>query len=165
MTANGNAVVRGLFLDFEGVRTCAGRLKILGVRPADLSVLLPDGSVVAATAIEFLKDRNARAQGLSSDARRPQTSASTLTRALLSMGIPVYISERLECRMRNGGVLLSLRCHSSIMEAAEAILSESGAEDVSSAPKKRIEILARGDSRKPYVPEALQVWPERAASA
>ncbi len=166
MTADGNATVRGLFLNFPALRACADRLKALGIRLADMSVLLADGSVVTATAVEFLRTHSAKPEALSNDLPRPQSSASTLTKALLSLGIPAYISEGLECRMRNGGILLSVRCNGSVAESVEGIFIESGAEDVSCAPEKRIEVLPREGSRKqPYRPQPAQVWQQRTASA
>lgn len=165
MTVNENAIVRGLFLDFPDLRTCAERLKILGIRPADLSVLLPDGSLINATAVECTRGRSVAGEGFSTDAARRQTSTSILTKALLSLGIPAYISERLECRMRNGGILLSLRCNGSVVENAETIFFESGAEDVMSTPEKRIEIVPRDGSRKQrYTPKPIPVWHERASA-
>ncbi len=166
MAVNGNGIVRGLFLNFSALRACAERLKMLGIRLADMSVLLPDGSVVTATAVEFLRTHSAKAEGLSNDAARPQTSASTLTKVLLSLGVPAYISEGLECRMRNGAILLSVRCNASVAESVEGIFTEGGGEDVSSASAKRIEVLPREGSRKqPYSPQPVSVWRERAASA
>lgn len=166
MSADGNGIVRGLFLDFPALRACAERLKTLGIRLADTSVLLPDGSVVTATAVEFLRTQSVRAKALSNDAARPQNSASALAKALLSLGIPAYISEGLECRIRNGGILLSVRCNASVAENVEGIFIESGAEDVSSASAKRIEVLPReGPRKQPYNPQPVPVWRERAASA
>lgn len=166
MTSDGNAVVRGLFLDFPALRSCAARLKALGIRLADMSVLLADGSVVTATAVEFLQTHTGKAEASSNDLARPQISASTLTKALLSLGIPAYISEGLERRMRNGGTLLSVRCNASVSENVGEILIETGAEDVSCAPTKRIGVRPRqGAPKRPYSRQSVVVSRDQAASA
>lgn len=166
MTADENATVRGLFLNFPALRACAGLLKTLGIRLADMSVLLADGSIVTATAVEFLRTQSAKPEALSTHPTRPQTSASTLTKALLSLGIPAYISEGLECRMQNGGILLSVRCNGSVRERVEGIFIEAGAEEVSCAPEKRMEVLPCERARKrPFSPQPLPVSRERAVSA
>lgn len=166
MTVNGNAIVRGLFLSFPALRSCADRLKTLGIRFADMSVLLADGSIVSATAVEFLQMHNAKSAAPSDDPARHHVCASTLTRALLSLGIPAYISEGLECRIRNGGILVSVRCDGSVAASVEGVFIQSGGEDVSCAPEKRIEVLHREGSRKQtYRPQPAEFWQQRNASA
>lgn len=166
MTDDGNASVRGLFLNFPALRACADRLKTLGIRLADMSVLLADGSVVTATAVDFLQTHSTKPEALSHGSARHQTTASTLTKALLSLGIPAYISEGLERIMRNGAILLSVRCNGSVAESVEGIFIESGGEDVSCAPEKRIEVLPReGSQKQTYRPQPAQAWQQRAVSA
>jgi len=57
--------------------------------------------------------------------------------ALVGMGIPEYVAQRYEGRVKAGGVLLSVHCDTSNeVERAEKLLKETGAEDISSASEK-----------------------------
>ena len=59
--------------------------------------------------------------------------------ALVGMGIPEYEAKRYEGRVKNGGVLLSVHCDTSDeISKAEALLKETGAEDISSAGEKAV---------------------------
>ena len=56
-----------------------------------------------------------------------------LTGALVGLGIPEYEAKRFEGRMKNGGILLSIHCdNSEWVNKAKTILSNTGAEDISS---------------------------------
>lgn len=58
--------------------------------------------------------------------------------ALLGMGIPEYEAKRYEGRIKKGGILLSVHCDSyTWTKKAEAILKESGAEDISSTAESK----------------------------
>jgi len=60
--------------------------------------------------------------------------------ALLGMGIPEYVAQRYEGRVKEGGVLVSVHCDTSNeVSRAEELLKETGAEDVSSASEKAAE--------------------------
>lgn len=59
--------------------------------------------------------------------------------ALVGMGIPEYEAKRYEGRVKDGGVLLSVHCDTSEeISRAEALLKETGAEDISSAGEKAV---------------------------
>ncbi len=54
--------------------------------------------------------------------------------ALVGMGIPEYEAKRYEGHVRNGGILLSVHCDTDTeIDAAEAALAATGAQDISSA--------------------------------
>ncbi len=57
-----------------------------------------------------------------------------LVGALVGMGIPEYEAKRYEGRVKNGGVLLSVNCDTSLdVSKAKDLLKSTGAEDISSA--------------------------------
>ncbi len=57
--------------------------------------------------------------------------------ALVGLGIPEYVAQRYEGRVKAGGVLLSVHCDTSNeVSRAEKLLKDTGAEDVSSATEK-----------------------------
>lgn len=157
-----NGIVRGLFLGFSKLRTCAERVKALGIRPPSIFVLLPDGSVVPASAVEFLQRRS---EGAARDGQNEhQASSAALTRALLSVGLPAYIAEGLEVKMKNGGVLLFVRCECHVLEKLEEVFVETGAEDVSSVPDRERPMDAfRSGSANPisYGSRSISAWSDR----
>jgi hypothetical protein len=62
--------------------------------------------------------------------------------ALIGMGIPEYEAKRYEGRVKNGGVLLSVHCDTSIeIERAEKLLKSTGAEDISSSSESTREVV------------------------
>jgi hypothetical protein len=59
--------------------------------------------------------------------------------ALVGMGIPEYEAKRYEGRVKDGGVLLSVHCDTSAeITRAEALLKQTGAEDISSTGEKAV---------------------------
>lgn len=139
---SGNLTVCGLYINFVGVRQCAQSLKNAAIRPSDISVLLQNGSIISAAPIA--NDSAALNNGGELDFAHgdgaPGVSGS-LTRTLLSLGIPVYDSERLGERIHNGGVLVLVRCND--IAAAENIkqtLIETGARDFSLGRKSTTEL-------------------------
>jgi hypothetical protein len=59
--------------------------------------------------------------------------------ALVGMGIPEYEAKRYEGRVKDGGVLLSVHCDTSDeISRAKEVLTETGAEDISSAGEKAV---------------------------
>jgi hypothetical protein len=62
-----------------------------------------------------------------------------LVGALVGMGIPEYEAKRYEGRVKDGGVLLSVHCDSSDeVSLAKRLLTETGAEDVSSSGEEAV---------------------------
>ena len=62
--------------------------------------------------------------------------------ALVGMGIPEYEAKRFEGRLKDGGVLLSVHCNTSQqITLAKDVLTQSGAQDVSSAGEAGSETL------------------------
>jgi hypothetical protein len=56
-----------------------------------------------------------------------------VTGALIGMGIPEYEAKRYEGRLKKGGILLSVHCDTSDeIKRAKEVLTNSGAEDISS---------------------------------
>jgi hypothetical protein len=57
-----------------------------------------------------------------------------ITGALIGMGIPEYEAKRYEGRVKDGGILLSVHCDSSVsIRRAKQVLERTGAQDVSSS--------------------------------
>jgi hypothetical protein len=55
------------------------------------------------------------------------------------MGIPEYEAKRYEGRVKDGGVLLSVHCNTAEeISRAEALLKQTGAEDISSTGEKAV---------------------------
>lgn len=135
----GNLTVCGLYLNFAGVRECAQALKTAAIRPTDISVLLQNGSIISASPIANDGAHLNHTDDL--DPAHRGVSSGSLTRTLLSLGIPVYDSERLADRIHNGGVLVLVRCDD--LAAAENIkqtLVETGAHDFSFGRKAATEL-------------------------
>ena len=66
-----------------------------------------------------------------------------LTGALVGLGIPEYEAKRFEGRMKNGGILLSIHCdNSEWANKAKTILSNTGAEDISSTSESASDVGA-----------------------
>ena len=151
----GSLTVCGLYINFVGVRECAQSLRNASIRPDDVSVLLPNGSIVSAGPIAT--DVPRMSDGGELDRRHRDSlsgfSSSSLARTLLSLGIPVYDSERLADRIHNGGVLVLVRCND--IAAAENIkqtLMDTGAHDFSLGRKAATELhrcLEIGGSQHP----------------
>ncbi len=92
--------------------------------------------------------------------------ASALTKTLLTLGVPVYDSERLESKIRNGGILVSVRCNDSVIEQARQILIHTGAQDVSIARDAKIELERCSVPRKEtYASPSVNEWQQRSAHA
>jgi hypothetical protein len=67
--------------------------------------------------------------------------------ALIGLGIPEYEAKRYEGRIRGGGILLSVHCDSSDWaKKARELLTETGAEDISSSGEAKADFAA---SEKP----------------
>jgi hypothetical protein len=150
MLADRNSTLCGLYLDFASVRNCVEGVKSIGIRTNDISVALPDGSIMSATPVPTdpqraeatMRMRNCTPAAMPA---RPGHSggiaplASALTKTLLTLGVPVYDSERLESKIRNGGILVSARCNDCVIEEARQILIQTGAQDVLVARDTKIE--------------------------
>jgi hypothetical protein len=69
--------------------------------------------------------------------------------ALVGAGIPEYEAKRYEGRIRAGGILLSVQCDDrDLVAKAKEVLSQTGAEDISSNSENSLEYAA---SEKPLV--------------
>jgi len=73
-----------------------------------------------------------------------------VTGALIGMGIPEYEANRYEGRVKEGGLLLSVHCATSAEEdRAEAILEDTGAEEVSSKRESTADEPVRHGRQRP----------------
>ena len=62
------------------------------------------------------------------------------TGALIGMGIPEFEAKRYEGRLKNGGLLLSVRCDTAEeIKRAKEVLKATGAEDVSSTGESSVD--------------------------
>jgi hypothetical protein len=142
----------GLFVSFGSVRKCVEALKTVNIRPGDVSVLLADGSIVSAAPLnrEAAKpelvglngDHSGEKRGsLPSGSYVERMRSSSLTRTLLTLGIPVYDSERLQERIQNGGILVLVRCSElGAFEKIKDVLIGTGAHDISFGRRPEIEL-------------------------
>lgn len=142
----------GLYMSFAAVRNCVDALKVINIRPGDVSVLLQDGSIVSAAPLsrETAKAETIGLNGVHSGERSgtlPGSSyvermrSSSLTRTLLTLGIPVYDSERLEERIQNGGILVLVRCSDvAAFDKVKDVLIGTEAQDISFGRRPGIEL-------------------------
>jgi hypothetical protein len=149
----------GLFVSFGSVRKFVEALKAVNIRPGDVSVLLPDGSIVSASplkreagkpeAVGLNGDHSGEKRGsLPGGSYVERMRSSSLTRTLLTLGIPVYDSERLQERIQNGGMLVLIRCSdAAAFDNIKDVLIGTGAQDISFGRRPEIE-LQRVPSRK-----------------
>ena len=130
----GNLTVCGLYINFAGVRECAQSLKNAAIRPSDISVLLQNGSIISAAPIlnDGARLNNADEFDPAHRDGALSMSSGSLTRTLLSLGIPVYDSERLAERIHNGAVLVLVRCNDiAAAKNVKQTLIDTGAHDFS----------------------------------
>ena len=146
-----NTTIFGIYLNFASLRKCVDCLKAIGCRTTDISVLSPDhgattplGSVdgEAVTAAASSEAIMVGSLGWFTYIRTPPVGL--LTRALTSLGVPAYEAERYENRIKNGGLLLSVRSASPVWtERIGEILKETGAEEMSKSEDAVLTILGR----------------------
>ncbi|MGB6875056.1 MAG: hypothetical protein WBD87_03380 [Candidatus Acidiferrales bacterium] len=173
--AGRNLSLCGLYLNFASVRNCVDGVKSFGVRTSDISMALPDGSIMSAMPIPSDPQRveasgrnrsGAAASAYPDYSARVAPLASALTKALLTLGVPVYDSERLESKIRNGGILVSVRCSDSVIEKVTQVLIQTGAQDVSVARDTKVELERCSVTRKePYASPSVNEWQQRSAHA
>jgi hypothetical protein len=164
----------GLYLDLAGMRDCLAEAQSIGLGAKDMSVILPDGSVTMMPALgdtQRLQTAMQNRLGFSASAgpgnpARVAPFRSALTKTLLTLGVPVYDSERLEYKIRNGGILVAVRCNDSVTEKMREVLIQTGAQDLSIAKDNRI-----GPERCPFLRKethaspTVDEWPQRSAHA
>ena len=151
----GNLTVCGLYINFAGVRDCAQSLRNAAIRPSDVYVLLENGCIMSAAPFGNNSPGTNNHDELDSTrgGRALHSSPGSLARTLLSLGIPVYDSERLADRIHSGGVLVLVRCVD--IAAAEKIkqtLIDTGAHDFSLGRKAAAELhrcVELGSSQRP----------------
>lgn len=171
MPAGRNATVCGLYLDFNALRDCVEKLEAAGVRATDMSLVLPNGSLTSAFPLPRDPQRLAAVCKCGSARETANVAcdaagvpmAGALTKTLLMIGIPVYDSERLESKVRNGGILLWIRCDESLAHQVRSLLIETEAQD-SSLGRDAKEFERCSLPRKaPYGAFAANKWEQRSA--
>ena len=131
----------GIYLNFRCLQKCVDCLRDIGVRTTDVAVLVATGRPRFTVASES-RVPNGRSTACHPEQTLPTFLASTtrisapasgiFTGTLLNLGVPVYDTERYEGLIRNGGVLVSVRCASSIsLDRVKEILKQTGAADIS----------------------------------
>lgn len=162
----------GLYLDFASVGSCVEGMKTAGIRTTDVSMVLPDGSIMAAFPTRRAS-RSFEPNQLPSDQIRTSYSAkvtsfaSALAETLFTLGIPAYDSERLDSKIRNGGILVSVRCNRLLAERVKEVFTQTGALDVSftrNAGTPGVETYAAAKER-PYPSPSFDRWQPHAAHA
>lgn len=167
MPAGRNATLCGLYVNFAALGDCVEKLKSTAVRTVDMSLVLPDGSLTSA----FPASRDP--QGLEAAIHGRSASnpgrvgaapvVGALTKTLLMVGVPVYDSERLESKIRNGGILLSIRCDDSAAEQVRDILIRTGAHDISFGRDTKEFERCSIPRKAPYTPVPACGWQQRSA--
>lgn len=174
MPACRSATVCGLYLHFSALRDCVEGVKSVGVRDTDISLVLPDGSLTSAVPLprdpqklEAAIHSRTRAYEPAPDGctMRFAPMAAALTKTLLMMGVPAYDSERLESKIRNGGMLLSIRCDDSVAEQVRRILGQTGAHDISHGRDTKEFERCSIPRKTPYADLSPIGWQQRTAHA
>jgi hypothetical protein len=146
----------GLYLDFAGVSECMAGAKSIGLRGSDVSVILADASATSAMPVlgntqrlqAAVLGRTASAvSGGPSCAVRVAPAGGAVTKTLLTLGVRVYDSERLEYKILNGGILVVVRCNNSVSEQVRDMLIRTGAQDLSVARESKVDLERRPFSR------------------
>lgn len=168
MPASRNATLCGLYLNFAALSDCVERVKSTGVRTVDMSLILPDGSLTSAISIPKNPQRLEAAmqsRGPSSPGVGAPPTVGALTKTLLMMGVPVYDSERLESKIRNGGILLSIRCDGPEAELVRDVLIQTGAQDISLGRDAKEFERCSIPRKARYTPLSANQWQQRSAHA
>lgn len=136
MSADRPSTLCGLYLDFASIRACMEGVKALGIRTTDITMVLSDGSIMCAIPTSRAPRSFGNSDMTSENVRTDYTArvtpfTSALTKTLFTLGIPAYESERLESKIRNGGILVSVRCNRLLAERIKEVFIQTGALDVS----------------------------------
>lgn len=137
-----------IYLDFAGLKNCVSSLKAMGMGTGEISVLFPEwllAKTFEGSVANVAENRHSRASG---HTRQPPNALITgfltsltivqtptrgeLTGALIGLGIRPYDAERYENRVKNGGILVSVRAtRPELTGQLRELLCNTGAEDVS----------------------------------
>ena len=129
--AGKNPGLFGIYLNLTCLQKSVECLAAIGVRSNDVAVLLPGSAARNNSQVrhDFVE---ATPGFLGSTTRISVPTSGMLIETLINLGMPIYDAERYENRARNGGVLISVRCASSVwMDRVQEILKRTGAEDIS----------------------------------
>lgn len=164
------SVLCGLYLDFGAVRSCVDGMKTAGVRTTDISMVLPDGSIMSAglasrTPRSFEGNDEAPQNSHMHYTARVISSSSELARTLSILGIPAYDSERLESKIRNGGILVSVRCNRLLAERVKEVFFQTDALDISFARHDDVPCLQNYPARREQTYTPTEGWQQQVASA
>ena len=136
----------GLYPSMSALYTGAEALKAAGFRQTDISVLYPDKSG-AATApafgelLAYLSGIGAitfpgvgpflAAGPIANSFAELGAAASGLLKSLVRLGLPDYVAESYEGRLKQGGLMMTVHCDDDVWAGrANNILQETGAEQV-----------------------------------
>lgn len=170
MPVGQNTMLLGLYLSFAGVRDCVVGVKSIGVRATDMSLILPDGSITSAVTIpidpqrfEAVLRNRGTAPGLGQPCFAPRVKPMpiALTKTLLTMGVPAYDSERLESKIRNGGILISIRCDDSVVEQVREVLIQTEAQDISVGRETKEPERCSMPRKAPYTSVSVNGWQQQ----
>lgn len=137
----GNKSVLGIYKTRSSAERAIETLKDSGFRTADISVLMPEGSM----ADDLATIKNTKApEGATTGAGAGIVFGGTLgwlvgagllaVTGLAGLGIPEYEAKRFEGRVKDGGILLSVHVDdSNWAKKARELLEQTGAEDISSS--------------------------------
>lgn len=167
----GRVAICGLYLSFASLRSCIERVKSLGVHASDVSIALPDGSIMCAmpiaTDLQKLEAVIRRSRAFDRRSGEPICCvkiSTGLNKTLLTLGVPVYDSERFESKIRNGGILVSIRCTAFSAEQVREVLMQTGAEDISLNSDHKTEQRS-ALKKEAYSPAPTNGWQQRSAHA
>jgi hypothetical protein len=143
----------GIYLNFKDLRHGVDELKKFRFRNNDISVLFPE----AAVSKTLPDEPGPHAPAVPVRAAEPliggtlgwltyinPTSVGVVSEALVGLGVPAYDAERYETRIRNGALLVCVRCLAGLTKGATEILARTGAKEINlakepaAAPSERI---------------------------
>lgn len=165
----GNLALFGIYLNFTCLQKCVDCLRAIGVRTTDVAILLAAGpgrtnfALVDEAGLPKIGCATHGSEGallpsfLGSTTRISVPASGVFTGTLINLGVPVYETERYENRIQNGGVLVSVRCTSSVwLDRVKEILKQTGAEDISLSRDARAQANSVPTQilvAPPYVPQ------------
>jgi hypothetical protein len=117
-----------IYPDFMTLRRCLNCLRAIGVRANDVTVLFPEGILLMLSSEGTLLKTLTNGPGKNVEG---DVGTSDPTRVLLSLGIPTYDVAGYGNRIRNGGILLSVRpCILAMTDRVKEILEQTGAKEI-----------------------------------
>lgn len=132
-----------IYFDFSTLRDCVESLRSLDYRTQDISLVFPETAISKTFSarcgagsqrnVDRAESNSLVVGSLGWLTYVSPSAPGELGAILAGLGIPVYDVERYENRIKNGGILVSVRCFSShLATSLREVLRETGAQEISS---------------------------------